>query len=142
MSYLLNCVNCYLERWIGVQYGGGRPTSFYFILFFFLGGKMASNWGCALSSNAPYSRINTVYTESIRRVCEHRGINCPRPKKNVDPTDLPIYHARLSRTHLAIMYPPKSQVETVSLRFRVVGSSSRPIPDLSIIHRCIVWGPS
>ena len=61
MSYLLNCVNCYLERWIGLQYGGGRPASFYFILFIFFLAKMASNWGCALSSNAPYSRINTVY---------------------------------------------------------------------------------
>ena len=63
MSYLLNCVNCYLERWIGLQYDGGRPASFYFILIIFssfLLAKMASNWGCALSSNAPYSRINTV----------------------------------------------------------------------------------
>ena len=43
------------------QYGGGRPASFYFIhFFFFFVAKMASNWGCALSSNAPYSRINTV----------------------------------------------------------------------------------
>ena len=39
-----------------------RPAFILFYSFFlsFLA-KMASNWGCALSSNAPYSRINTVY---------------------------------------------------------------------------------
>ena len=71
MSYLLNCVNCYLERWIGLQYGGGRPASFYFILFIFKKklAKMASNWGCALSSNAPYSRINTVLSCNFTNFC-------------------------------------------------------------------------
>ena len=39
-----------------------RPAFILFDSFFLLFlAKMASNWGCALSSNAPYSRINTVY---------------------------------------------------------------------------------